>query len=72
MRISLDIILDVLKEYNTENHINPDKKQKFRACLPLPEGFTGLTGEPLRRMPFQGVAPAARHLLHLRPGQNKG
>jgi sugar diacid utilization regulator len=47
MRISLDIILDVLKEYNTENHINPDKKQKFRDCLPLPEGFTGLTGESL-------------------------
>jgi sugar diacid utilization regulator len=47
MRISLDIILDVLKEYNIENHIDPDNKKKFRECLPLPEEFADMTDESL-------------------------
>ncbi len=47
MRISLDIILDVLKEYNVENHISPDDKQRFSDCLPLPEVLRGMQDEIL-------------------------
>ena len=47
MQISIDIILYVLKAYNTENHMDPNSEKSFSECLPLPEEYAEMRGECL-------------------------
>ena len=47
MQFSLNIIFDLIKSYNYENHVNPDDTVRFNESLPLPEVLTELNRECL-------------------------
>jgi sugar diacid utilization regulator len=47
MRISLNIILDVLRKFKHERYIAPDSKLAFSKCLPLPDDPDELNGDSI-------------------------
>ena len=47
MQFSMNIIFDLIKSYNYENHVNPGETVKFSECLPLPDDLSELNSECL-------------------------
>ncbi len=45
MKFSLNIVLEVLKQYNLENHVESNIKYEFNECLPLPDELDTLNTE---------------------------